>query len=87
MSWVPGECGSILGFDGGSDARIDYIVVAYSQSINTRSFTVSIWVSKSDLDVIFKPNAWEGKFVDIGGLPGRDLPQTKQEKNDVATFS
>jgi hypothetical protein len=49
-TWAEGKCGSALRFDGGSDGGIDYVVVPNSQSINTSTFTVSFWVSISDLD-------------------------------------
>jgi hypothetical protein len=49
-TWAEGACGDALSFDGGLDGGIDYVVVPNSQSINTSTFTVSFWVSISDLD-------------------------------------
>jgi hypothetical protein len=50
-TWVSGKCGNAaLSFDGGLDGEIDYVVVSNSDSINTSTFTVSFWVSISDLD-------------------------------------
>lgn len=51
-TWVPGKCGSALSFDAGSDGDYDYVDVSDSVSINTSTFTVSCWVSLSDLDRI-----------------------------------
>ena len=51
-TWVPGKCGSALSFDAGSDGDYDYVDVPNSVSINTSTFTISSWVSLSDLDRI-----------------------------------
>jgi hypothetical protein len=50
QDWVLGQCGSALSFDAGADGSIDYVLVPNSESINTSTFTVSLWVSISDLD-------------------------------------
>jgi hypothetical protein len=48
--WVPGRCGNAaLSFDAGADGSVDYVKVLNSDSINTSTFTVSFWVSLSDL--------------------------------------
>jgi hypothetical protein len=45
-----GECAGALYFDAGLVGGVDYVVVTNSDSINTSTFTVSFWVSISDLD-------------------------------------
>jgi len=81
-----GKCGNAaLSFDGGSDGGIDYVVVPNSDSINTSTFTVSCWVSISDLDksmvFLHKRNGpWYRNFQ-LSYIANNDEPTPGQPKD------